>query len=228
MSLSYSVLVVEDHDFQRRVLVRMLRALGAETVLEAPDGRAALTLLVEGAVPGLVICDLDMPEMDGMALIRHLGRTLPDVAVIVVSALSPSVLASVAKMADAYGVRIIGALEKPVTRARLSKLLSDVDTLPRRGRAAQRANRYQFGGRHDPEQALSTAGRRGRVIRTRPQSAVGNACCFIAPMPHVVRSRRASAARIRSASDSPATNAAARCCSHRCTRRSPGPPRRGS
>lgn len=139
MSLSYSVLVVEDHDFQRRVLVRMLRALGAETVLEAPDGRAALTLLVEGAVPGLVICDLDMPEMDGMALIRHLGRTLPDVAVIVVSALSPSVLASVAKMADAYGVRIIGALEKPVTRARLSKLLSDVDTLPRRGRAAQRA-----------------------------------------------------------------------------------------
>jgi hypothetical protein len=36
--------------------------------------------------------------------------------------------------------------------------------------------RYPFDGRHDPAQALSTAGRRGRVIRTRRRPAVGNAC----------------------------------------------------
>jgi len=70
-------------------------------------------------------------------------------------------------------------------------------------------NRSPFDGRHDPERGLSTAGRRGRAIRTRPQPAVGNACCLIAPTPHVVRSRLVSATRIRSASDTPATNAAA-------------------
>jgi hypothetical protein len=36
-------------------------------------------------------------------------------------------------------------------------------------------NRYPFDGRHDRAQALPTAGRRGRVIRTRRRPAVDNA-----------------------------------------------------
>ncbi len=35
-------LVAEDHDFQRKTLVRMLQGLGAKTVLEAADGKLAL------------------------------------------------------------------------------------------------------------------------------------------------------------------------------------------
>lgn len=40
--------------------------------------------------------------------------------------------------------------------------------------------RSPFDGRHEPLQALSTAGRRGRVNRTRRRPAVGNAWCVIA------------------------------------------------
>lgn len=124
MNLEHPILLVEDHPFQRRLLARMLSALGAKAVLEAEHGRAALEVVEQGAAPGLVICDLDMPEMDGMAFIRHLGERLPDVPVIIASAQDPALLGSVAKMAEAYGVRLLGVLEKPVTRMHLSQLLA--------------------------------------------------------------------------------------------------------
>jgi EAL domain-containing protein (putative c-di-GMP-specific phosphodiesterase class I) len=127
MNLDQPILIVEDHDFQRRTLARLLRALGAKQVLEAADGRAALALLDAGHAPGLVICDLEMPEMDGMAFIRHLGERMPDVPVIIASALDPALLGSVAKMADAYGVRLLGVLEKPVTRVHLAQLIAARD-----------------------------------------------------------------------------------------------------
>lgn len=132
-NLALPILIVEDHEFQRRILARMLGALGAKQVLEAENGRAALALLDTGHAPGLVICDLDMPEMDGMAFIRHLGSRLPDVPVIIASALDPALLGSVAKMADAYGVRLLGVLEKPVTRVHLAQLIAAGDSeRPRR------------------------------------------------------------------------------------------------
>lgn len=141
MNLTHPILLVEDHDFQRRILARMLVALGAKSVLEAANGRAALALLDQGAAPSVVVCDLDMPEMDGMAFIRHLGEKLPDVPVIIASALDPALLGSVAKMADAYGVRLLGVLEKPVTRVHLAQLLA-ADDSPRRPRAAPPAPKF--------------------------------------------------------------------------------------
>jgi EAL domain-containing protein (putative c-di-GMP-specific phosphodiesterase class I) len=140
MNFPQSILVVEDHDFQRRLLARMLTALGAQSVLEAANGREALALIERGSAPALVVCDLDMPEMDGMAFIRHLGERLPDVPVIIASALDPVLLGSVAKMADAYGVRLLGVLGKPVTRVHLAQLLAagDGSRLPRAAPLAPR------------------------------------------------------------------------------------------
>lgn len=138
-----SILIVEDHDFQRRVLARLLTALGTKNVLEAANGVAVLELLDAGHAPELVICDLDMPEMDGMAFLRHLGQRLPDVPVIIASALDPALLGSVAKMADAYGVRLLGVLEKPVTRVHLAQLLA-VREQPRTRRAVPPAPSFSL------------------------------------------------------------------------------------
>lgn len=138
-----SILIVEDHDFQRRILARLLSALGAKNVLEAANGHEALALLDAGHAPELVICDLDMPEMDGMAFLRHLGERLPDVPVIIASALDPALLGSVAKMADAYGVRLLGVLEKPVTRIHLAQLLA-VGEQPRPRRAVPPAPSFSL------------------------------------------------------------------------------------
>jgi EAL domain-containing protein (putative c-di-GMP-specific phosphodiesterase class I)/CheY-like chemotaxis protein len=119
------ILVAEDHDFQRRTMVRMLHGLGIADVLEAANGREALEIIRSAPKPPeIVLSDLDMPEMDGMAFIHHLGEAKSGMEVIIISALDSVLLGSVAKMADAYGVQLLGVIEKPITHARLVQLLT--------------------------------------------------------------------------------------------------------
>jgi EAL domain-containing protein (putative c-di-GMP-specific phosphodiesterase class I) len=118
-------LVAEDHDFQRRTLVRMLASLGAKHVAEASDGRAALDLFRAAAQPmDIIISDLDMPGMDGMEFIRHVGAAGIPVSVILSSALDPALVSSVETMTKAYGITLLGAIEKPVTPQKLEALIN--------------------------------------------------------------------------------------------------------
>jgi EAL domain-containing protein (putative c-di-GMP-specific phosphodiesterase class I) len=117
-------LVAEDHDFQRRTLVRMLAGLGAKHVAEASDGKAALELFRGAAQPmDIIISDLDMPGMDGMEFIRHVGAAGIPVSVILSSALEPALVSSVETMTKAYGITLLGAIEKPVTPQKLEMLI---------------------------------------------------------------------------------------------------------
>ena len=126
-------LVAEDHEFQRRTLVRMLASLGAREVLEAADGRAALELFRHPGRPvDIIVCDLDMPEMDGMEFIRHMGEAGAQVSVILSSALDRHLISSVETMTTAYGMNLLGAIEKPATFQKLRDLIA------RHGRAPAR------------------------------------------------------------------------------------------
>ena len=117
-------LIAEDHDFQRGALAKMLERLGARSVHHASDGHAALKVLHDPDLPvDIVISDLDMPGMDGMEFIRRLGEAKRRVSLIVSSALERKLLASVATMTLAYGVKLLGVVEKPITPEKLEPLL---------------------------------------------------------------------------------------------------------
>lgn len=139
-----SVLVVEDDDFQRKILVGMLNTLGVATVLEAGNGRQGLQIIREagGAPVNVALCDLNMPEMDGMEFLRHLGEERGNVAVILTSSLDGKLLASVGRMTSMYGIPLLGAIEKPVLLARLQELLSGYDGVP--AKAHQAASVHDF------------------------------------------------------------------------------------
>jgi EAL domain-containing protein (putative c-di-GMP-specific phosphodiesterase class I) len=62
--------------------------------------------------------------MDGIEFIRHLGKLESKASVILASAVGTGVLASVEAMAAAYGVHLLGVLEKPVTPEKLKALLA--------------------------------------------------------------------------------------------------------
>jgi len=63
-----SILVVDDEDAMRSVLLLMLRSLGYANLAEASNGQDALDVLRQREFD-LLITDLQMPEMDGFALL---------------------------------------------------------------------------------------------------------------------------------------------------------------
>jgi two-component system chemotaxis response regulator CheY len=76
-SMSVTILIADDSRMMR-TMVRAALEADHHQVVEAPDGRAALALASAAAPPAdLVITDINMPEMDGLALVRAL-RERPD------------------------------------------------------------------------------------------------------------------------------------------------------
>ena len=81
------VLVVDDDPAMRRTLSINLRARDYE-VETAGDGRSALQV-VDERMPDVVLLDLGLPDLDGVAVLRQL-RSFTQVPVIVVSARTES------------------------------------------------------------------------------------------------------------------------------------------
>ena len=58
------------------MLVDMLRSLGGTSICDAGNGKQALEMLhgASSRPVDVALCDLNMPEMDGMEFLRHLGQ----------------------------------------------------------------------------------------------------------------------------------------------------------
>ncbi|MBT5265365.1 MAG: EAL domain-containing response regulator [Rhodospirillaceae bacterium] len=126
---SLSVLVVEDESYQQMVMLQILKLIGVAEARAASDGASALeSILVDGYRPDVMICDLEMPGMDGIQLMRHLVETPFDGAIMLVSAHTAGIMESVSRMATTHGLPVIGALEKPVTHDQLATLLAKAGT----------------------------------------------------------------------------------------------------
>ncbi len=120
-----TVLLVEDHGFQRRLGLRLLADLGLTRLHEACDGFQALDLLrAMPAPPDVVLVDLDMPGMDGIEFIGIVAQERLAQSIAVVSAMDPALLHTVQVMAKASGLRVLGCVEKPLTPGKLTAVLS--------------------------------------------------------------------------------------------------------
>jgi two-component system, chemotaxis family, chemotaxis protein CheY len=70
-----NILVVDDNAYMRRLTRMMLTNLGAKSVLEAPDGLAALEA-IRTADPDVMLLDWDMPVLNGIEVLR-IVRSFP-------------------------------------------------------------------------------------------------------------------------------------------------------
>jgi len=136
-------LVVEDHSFQRWFMGDLLQKLGAREVFLAGDGTVALELLRTPQPPvDVVITDLDMPRMDGMELIRRMAELNHPASLIVVSALERTLVATVEAMAREYGVKLLGAIAKPLTTKKLRQVLESLQRTEDRAQATGSAESF--------------------------------------------------------------------------------------
>jgi EAL domain-containing protein (putative c-di-GMP-specific phosphodiesterase class I)/CheY-like chemotaxis protein len=114
-----TVMVVEDHEFQRSTTLQVLANLGAGELLEAADGEGALTMFRLGSRPDVIVCDLDMPGMDGIEFLRQVAELAAGTAIIIASGLDDDVLRAAEATARGYGLVVLGAIPKPLTARRL-------------------------------------------------------------------------------------------------------------
>jgi two-component system, NarL family, response regulator LiaR len=79
------VAIADDHPLFRDGLRSLLEARGIEVVGEARNGREALEQARHGR-PDVILMDLSMPELNGLAATRLISAELPDVKVVILTA----------------------------------------------------------------------------------------------------------------------------------------------
>jgi EAL domain-containing protein (putative c-di-GMP-specific phosphodiesterase class I) len=123
-----TALIIDDQEHVRRWVGRVLREMGIDAVTEAGGGQEAFALIAApGAAFDVIICDLKMPEFDGIQLVRSMALLGVESAVILSSVESERVLETSALLAEERGLRLLGVIAKPITPEKLGPLLQTLD-----------------------------------------------------------------------------------------------------
>lgn len=121
------ILIVEDDDFQRNLMLRLLKMNDVVEIEYASDGLEALQAIENSqSTFDLIISDLDMPNMDGMEFIRILGEKKSASALVITSTWNETFLSSIQTMCGAYGIEPLGVLQKPISNDNIADLLQKV------------------------------------------------------------------------------------------------------
>ncbi len=114
------IIIVDDSDFSRSMINKMLTEDGFQVVGEAATAEAALPMIKEKK-PNIVIADIVMPNVSGIELTEKIGRNFPEVAVIIVSSLSQEHV-----VLDAIGAGASDFIAKPIQKQQLTDSIEKI------------------------------------------------------------------------------------------------------
>lgn len=118
------ILLVDDDDFLLGLMSASLEGFGLGNVHTAGNGAQVMSMLEAGGDYDVILSDLNMPEMDGIELMRHLAdRDYPG-GVILLTGEHPKILQTAHSLAKAHDLRLLGVLQKPFERETLFQLLN--------------------------------------------------------------------------------------------------------
>lgn len=117
-----TILVVDDEPGQREMLAGMLRTRGYQ-VIEAADGREGLDQYYRRQ-PDLVICDILMPEMDGLEMIGALRSAQVQAPIVAMLAIDDFQAALLLEVATKMGAN--ATVLKPLESHRLLRTVSSL------------------------------------------------------------------------------------------------------
>lgn len=127
-----TVLVVDDSAVDRRRAGQLLENGTGWTAVYADNGREALALM-QHSLPDLVLTDLQMPEMDGLALVQEIKNKYPLVPVILMTAFGSEDIAIQALQQGAASY-----VPKRNLAQELAETVRDVLEVAKAGRSQQR------------------------------------------------------------------------------------------
>jgi EAL domain-containing protein (putative c-di-GMP-specific phosphodiesterase class I)/ActR/RegA family two-component response regulator len=129
----FPILLLDDDVFTLKLIHRMLEKEGWTNVVACAAGHAALAEMdTSDSPPALIMFDLNMPAMDGIEFIRELAKRNFVGNLIMISGVDARLLQTAEKLVQAYGLRLLGCLTKPVLPAELAALMLDtsIDEVP--------------------------------------------------------------------------------------------------
>jgi two-component system, chemotaxis family, sensor histidine kinase and response regulator PixL len=127
--LGQRALVIDDSLTQRRTLERTLQTAGYET-FQAEDGLDALAKLRQVPEVSVIICDLEMPRMNGFEFLSE-ARKMPELAAIPIVILTSRSGAKYRQLAMELGASQF--LSKPYGDRELLQAIADLQVATQRG-----------------------------------------------------------------------------------------------
>ena len=123
------LLVVDDDPLMPSIVKAHYAALGIEHCDTARNGLDAMALVNGSRQPhDLIICDINMPEMDGVQLIAALADVGFTGSIAIISSQQQSVCRTALAIAETYGMKLAGLGRKPMNRNMLAGFLTDLQT----------------------------------------------------------------------------------------------------
>ena len=124
-SQAIGFLVLDDDAIMRKLIARCLNTLGHHNIVACSSGIDTLQLLSRDAAPAeVILCDLNMPEMDGIEFLRNLAALGYGGGIILISGEDRRILHTAEALAKAHRLAILGYLEKPVRPEQLRAILA--------------------------------------------------------------------------------------------------------
>lgn len=117
------VLLLDDDSFALEIIADMLSSLGGFDVRCESDARRALQVLAIEQ-PNLLICDLSMPDMDGIEFMHAAADAHFMGSVMLLSGMDEGVRRSAERLAKAHGLNVLGTYKKPISAEELRAALA--------------------------------------------------------------------------------------------------------
>ena len=127
-----SVLVIDDEESSQQVARIALERIGFKDIVVVGDGAVAVrTLDAMARAPEFVVCDIFMPESDGIEFVTALAERHFTGGLVLVTGGDTQYLIIAKRIARFHGLKLLGSLTKPLRVETLSEaLFGPVDDKP--------------------------------------------------------------------------------------------------
>ena len=109
----YSYLIIDDDKLSRDLIAGVLRKQGVSRIAIADGGKAAADHIKAGGLPDIVICDLNMPEFNGIEFLHYLADSSFNGGIMLVSGTNSVIMNAAKKLGNARALDMLGVLPKP-------------------------------------------------------------------------------------------------------------------
>jgi len=166
------VVIADDDPMMGKIISSTVGELVNGRIDFFEDATNIVTMLEVSTHPDMIITDLNMPELDGLTLLRHLSENNYTGGVCLISGEDRQILKSAERLAASHNLNVTGIMEKPLTMEAMSKAIDKLVTA--------KADRRQHPREMITEEKLREAIRDGRVevhyqpkVSTRDGKLVG-------------------------------------------------------